>query len=78
MSYKNKIERALKGLKESLKKFLQEILPSGDKVLHENHDKEKRNTNSGLKTNHITKIDVRNFDGKDLVRWILQMEQLFC
>jgi len=75
------MKKDLEGLKEGLTKFLQEILPSGDKVLHENHDEDKRNTNydfryshSGLKTNHIPKINMRNFGGKDSVTWILQME----
>jgi hypothetical protein len=30
-----------------------------------------------LKTNHIPKIDMRKFDGKDPITWILQMEQFF-
>jgi len=34
-------------------------------------------SNFGLKTNHIPKIDMRKFDGKDPVTWILQMEQFF-
>jgi hypothetical protein len=40
-------------------------------------NKEWRNSNFGLKTNHIPKIDMRNFDGKDPISWILQMEQFF-
>ena len=63
---------------EGLRKSLQEILLSGDKVLHENNDEDKRNTNydfrdsnSGLKTNHIPNINMRKFDGKDSVTWIL-------
>ena len=35
------------------------------------------NSNVGLKTHHIPKIDMRKFDGKDSVTWILQMEQYF-
>ena len=31
----------------------------------------------GLKNHHVPKIDMRKFDGKDLVTWILQMEQYF-
>jgi hypothetical protein len=30
-----------------------------------------------LKTNQFPKIDMRNFDGKDPIKWILNMEQLF-
>ena len=68
----------MEGLKEVLTKLLQEMLPNGEKVFHETHDENKRNVNHdfrdsnfGLKTNHIPKIDMRNFDGKDLVTWIL-------
>jgi len=60
------------------------LLPSGDKVLHKNHDEDKSNTNYGfrdshseLKTNHIPNIDMRKIDGKDPVTWILLMEQLY-
>ena len=81
---KTKMKRNLEDLKEGLTKLLQEMLPSDDKVLHENHDEDKRNTNfafrdsnSGLRTNHIPKINMRNFDGKDMITWILWMEQFF-
>ena len=74
----------IEGLKEGLAKFLEEILPSGDKVIYENHDEEKmninydfRDSNFGFKNHHIPNIDMRNFDGKNLVTWILQMEQYF-
>jgi hypothetical protein len=40
-------------------------------------NQEWRNSNFGLKTNHVPKIDMRNFDGMDLITWILQMEQFF-
>ena len=36
-----------------------------------------RDSNFGLKTNHIPKINMRTFDGRDLVTWVLHMEQLF-
>jgi len=36
-----------------------------------------RESNFGLNTYHILKIDMRKFAGKDSVTWILQMEQLF-
>ena len=65
-------------------KLLQERLPDGDKVIHENHDEDKRNmnydfrdSNVGFKNHHIPKINMRKFDGKDPVTWILQMEQYF-
>jgi len=69
---------------EALTKLLQERLPSGDKVIHENHDEEERNMNYdfsdfkvGFKTHHTPNINMRKLDGKDLVTWILQMEQFF-
>jgi hypothetical protein len=40
-------------------------------------NQEWRNFNFGLKTNHVPKIDMRKFDGKDPITWILQMEQFF-
>jgi len=74
----------IEGLKEGLEMLLEERLPSGDKVIHENHDEDKRNTNYdfrdsnvGFKNHHIPKKDMRKFDGKDPVTWILQMEQSF-
>jgi len=80
--------KGLKGdmeeLKHSLERLLLERLPRGENVSHETHDEEKRNmprdwrdSNFGLKMNHIPKIDMRKFDRKDPVTWILQMEQFF-
>jgi len=69
---------------EGLKKLLQEKLPGGDKVIHENHDEDKRNmnyyftdSNVGFKNCHIPNIYMTKFDGKDLVTWILHLEQYF-
>ena len=69
---------------EGLKTFLQEMIPNGEKVVDETHDENKRNVNHDfidsnvlLNTYHIPKIDMRKFDGKDPVTWILQMEQYF-
>jgi len=80
----NGLRADMEGLKEGLTKFLQERLPSGDKVIHENHDEDKRNmnydfieSNVGFKNHLIPNIDMRNFDGKDSITWILQMEQYF-
>jgi hypothetical protein len=75
----------LKGeIMEGFKKFLIERPPGSDNVSHEIHDEDTRKMNQdwrnfifGLKTNHFPKIDIRKFDGKDLITWILQMEQLF-
>jgi len=71
-------------LKEGGTKSLQERLPNVEKVVEETHDENKINVNNdfidsniGLKTHHISNIDMRKFDGKDPVTWILQMEQYF-
>jgi hypothetical protein len=69
---------------EGLKIFLIERTPESENVSHEIHDKdtrkmnqEWRNSNLGLKTKHFPKIDIRKFDGKDPIRWILHMEKFF-
>jgi hypothetical protein len=75
----------LKGeIMEVLKKFVTEKTPESENASHEIHDEdirkvnqEWRNSNFGLNTNHIPKIDMRKFDGKDPITWILQMEQFF-
>ena len=74
----------MEGLREGLAKLLQEKLPNCEKVVEETHDEKKINVNHdfiefnvGLKTHHILKIDMTNFDGNDPVTWILQMEQYF-
>jgi hypothetical protein len=71
----------LKGeIMEGLKIFLIERTPESENVSREIHDEDTRkmnqewkNSNSGLKTNHFPKIDMR----KDPITWILQMEQFF-
>ena len=74
----------MEGLKEGLTKLIQEIIPNGEKVVDETHDENKINVNRdfinsnvGLKTHHIPKINTRKFDGKDPVTWTLRMEQYF-
>ena len=83
-SLKDGLKVEMEGLKEGLTKLIQEMLPSGDRVLHETRDENKKNvshdfrdSNFGLKTNQIPKIDMRKFDGKDLIPWILHMEKFF-
>jgi len=56
------------------------MVPNVGKVVHEDHNENKRNVNHdfrhsdfGLNTHHTLKIDMRNFNGKDLVTWKLQM-----
>jgi hypothetical protein len=80
-----KLEAKMDGLKEEimevLKNFVTEKTPESENASHEIHDEdtrkvnpEWRNSNFGLKTNHVPKIDMRKFDGKDPITWILQME----
>ena len=45
------------------------------KKINVNHD--FINSNVGCKTHHIPNIDMREFDCKDPVTWILRMEQYF-
>ena len=65
---------------EGLKNFLIDRPPESDNVSHEMHDENTRKMNQywrnsifGLMTNHFPKIDMRKFDGKDPITWILQM-----
>jgi hypothetical protein len=75
----------LKGeIMEGLKFFLIERPPKSDNVSHEIHDEEIRemnqdwrNSNFGLKKNYFPKINMRKFDWKDPITWILLMEQFF-
>ena len=74
----------LKADMEGLTKWIQEMFPNGEKIVEETHDENKINvnrdfinTNVGGKNHHIQKMDMRNFDGKDPVTWIRQMEQYF-
>jgi hypothetical protein len=83
-----KLEAKMDGLKEEIMEGLKNIViertPESENVSHEIHDEdtrkvnqEWRNSNFGLNTNHVPKIDMRKFDGKDPITWILQMEQFF-
>jgi hypothetical protein len=87
-SMEAKLDTKIDGLKgeimEVLKNFIIEKTPESENASHEIHDvytrkvnQEWRNSNFGLKTNHVPKIDMRKFDGKDPITWILQMEQVF-
>ena len=69
---------------EGLETLLQEKIPNCEKVVEETHDENKINVNHDFiesnvrfKTHNIPNIDMRMFDGKDPVTWILQMEQYF-
>ena len=83
-----KLEANMDGLKEDimevLKNFITEKTPESENASYQIHDEdtrkvnqEWRNSNFGLNTNHVPKIDMRKFDGKDPITWILQMEQFF-
>jgi hypothetical protein len=87
-SMEAKLDTKIDGLKgeimEVLKNFVIEKTPESENASHEIHDEdtrkvnqEWRNSNFGLKTNHVPKIDMRKFDRKDPITWILQMEQFF-
>jgi gas vesicle protein len=87
-SMEAKLNTKIDGLKgeimEVLKNFVTEKTPESENASHEIHDEdtrkvnqEWRNSNFGLKTNHVPKIDMRKFDGKDPIIWILQMDQFF-
>jgi gas vesicle protein len=87
-SIEAKLDTKMDGLKgeimEVLRNFVIEKTPKSENASHEIHDEdtrkvsqEWRNSNFGLKTNHVPKIDMRKFDGKDPITWILQMEQFF-
>ena len=60
------------------------MIPNGENIIEETYDENKINVNHDVinsniewKTHHIPKIDMRMFDGKDHITWILQMEQYF-
>jgi len=83
-----KLDTKMDGLKEeimeALKNFITERTPESENPSHEIHDEdtrkvnqEWRNSNFGLNTNQVPKIDMRKFDGKKEITWILQMEQFF-
>ena len=72
----------LKADMEGLTKLIQQMFPNGEKIVEETNDENKINdncdfinSNIGRKNHHIPKMDMRKFDGKDPVTWILQMEQ---
>jgi hypothetical protein len=85
---KYELQEMMEGLKgeimKVLKNFITEKTLESENASHEIHDEDTRKVNQewinskfGLKRNHVPKIDMRKFDGKDPITWILQMEQLF-
>ena len=74
----------LKADMEGLTKLIQEMFPNGENIVEETHGEERINVNHdfiksnvGGKNHHISKMDMRKFDGKDPVTWILQMDKYF-
>ena len=70
---------------EVLKIFVTEKTPESENASHEIHDvdtrkvnQEWRNSNFGLKTNHVPKIDMRKFDGKDPITWSNSLIYIMC
>ena len=81
---KNVLKANMEGLKEGLTKLLEEMILNSKNVVVETHDENKINvkhdfieSNIGFKTHHVSKIDMRKLDGKDMIIWVLQMEQYF-
>jgi hypothetical protein len=79
-----KMDGLKREIMEGLKNFLIERTPKSENLSHEIHDEDIRKMNQdwrksnfGLKTNHIPKIDMKKFDGKDPITWILHMEHRF-
>ena len=77
-SMESMLDTKMNGLKgkimEVLKIFITEKTPESENASHEIHDvetrkvnQEWRNSNFGLKTNHVPKIDMRKFYDKDSV-----------
>ena len=78
------INNDLKADMEGLTKLIQEMFPNGENIVYETHDENKininhdlMNSNVGRKNHKIPKMDMRKFDGKDPLTWILHMEQYF-
>ena len=78
----DKLEAKMDDLKEEImevmKNFVTDKTPESENASHEIHDEDKRkvnqewiNFNFGLNTNHVPKIDMRKFDGKNPITWIL-------
>jgi SMC interacting uncharacterized protein involved in chromosome segregation len=81
-SMEAKLDTNIDGLKgeimEVLKNFVSEKTLESENSSHEIHDEdtrkvnqERRNSNFGLNNNHVPKIDMRKFDVKDPITWIL-------
>ena len=63
---------------EGLTKLIQQMFPNAENIVEETHDENKININRDFinsnvsrKNHHIPKRDMRKFDGKDHVKWIL-------
>ena len=79
-----KMKNDLKVDMEGLTKLIKEMFFDGENIVEETHDEKKINfnrdfinSNVGGKNHHIPKMDMRKFDDKDPVTWILHMGQYF-
>ena len=81
-SMETMLDTKMDGLKgeimEVLRNCIIERTPESENVSREIHDEDTRKVNQewrnfdfGLNTNHIPEIDMRKFDGKDPITWIL-------
>ena len=68
----------LKANMEGLTNLIKEMFLNGENIVEETHDEKKINVNRdfinsnvGWKNHRIPKLDMRNFDGKDPITWIL-------
>ena len=80
-----KIDEKMENMKNDLKtdmegltKLIWKMFPNGENIVEETHDEKKIyvnrdfiNSNVGGKNHHIPEMDMRKFDGKDPVTWIL-------
>jgi hypothetical protein len=80
-----KLEAKMDGFMEGLKNFVRDRTHESANVSHEIHDEETRmvnqewrNSNFWLKTNHVPKIDMRKFDGKDPITWSNSLIYIMC
>jgi hypothetical protein len=79
-----KMDGLKRNIMEGLKHFITERPPGSENLSHEIHDQdtremnqEWRKSNFGLKAKHFPKMDMRSFDGKDPITWILHIEKFF-
>ena len=88
-SMEDKLDTKIDGLKGEimgvLKNFVREKTPESENASHEINDEDTRKVNQewrnskfGLKTNHVPKIYMRNFDGNDPITWSNSLISIMC